>query len=305
MDETDSRLIAVLAEDGRMTNRALAERIDLPEALVAARLKSLIAANIVRVVAQRSIPADRAGTITAIVQLHLSAPDRVNEVAGLLRAMDEFFIVYETARRPEICAYAHVGGVRALNELALNLAERSTAIVQMNVLPFLAVHRMRQNVASLRHPRPPKPDPADVEEALIRQLEFDARQPVSAIARKIGLSQTATRYRLEKLLQDGKLEIKVVTDAQSMGYTIWADIRISLIPGGIRGAIASFSLHPDVISLAHLAGPANLMVFVVARTVEGLDNFVRQHVRTLPGMLDFAVMRVPRVLKYNYNSILK
>jgi DNA-binding Lrp family transcriptional regulator len=304
MDDIDHAIIEALSEEGRLTNKAVAQRIGLSEALVANRLRALIAAKAVRIVARRRASADPDTVLTAILQLHLSAPDQAEAVTEVLEALDAVFIVYETSRRPEICAYARVRSAAELDQLGLQLAERAPGIAQLNVLPFLKIHRLRRAIVSLEHPPAPRPRAGDLQDALVAELELDGRQPISVLARKLGLSQTATRYRLEKLLREGTVEIKLLADARALGYAVWADIRVSLVPGQIHSAIALLSRHPDVISVAHISGPANLLVFVVARSVVDLDAFVREQIRTLAGLHDFAIMRVPRVLKYDFNYFL-
>lgn len=303
MQSMDDELIAALSLDGRMTTKKLAQRAGTSEAATSARLRQLIEANVIRVVAQQDASKDPPSTVKAMIELHLAEPGALAVVIDTLEAIEEVRIVYETARRPELCCHARATDMGVLRDIVARIACSSPAIAQISVLPLLGIHRSRRNIVNLEHSRPYRPRPTDIEGALIHELGIDARQPVSSLARKLGLSPTATRYRLEKLLADGRYNINLLRDAKAMGYAIWADLRITLRPQEVSCAIDRLAQHKDVISIAHLCGAANLMVFVVSRDVSDLDTFVREEIRSLPGMSGYEIMRVPKVAKYDYNLI--
>lgn len=84
-------------------------------------------------------------------------------------------------------------------------------------------------------------------------------------------------------------------------FSTWFDVRATVRPSGLSGALERFSDRDNVRVVAHLAGEHNLALFLLCRSVEEADQFVSEEIRTLPGLLDFSLMRVPSVSKFDYN----
>ena len=132
-------------------------------------------------------------------------------------------------------------------------------------------------------------------------MQKDGRQSISALARQLGLSVTATRSRVETLLRQPGTTIGLVCDSAALGYRTWFDIRATVAPSSLAAALDRFSNHPAVRVIAHLAGQANLAIFLVTQSINEVDDFIDEEIRRLPGLIDFTMMRVPRVFKYDYS----
>ncbi|NUO43796.1 MAG: AsnC family transcriptional regulator, partial [Streptomyces sp.] len=53
--------------------------------------------------------------------------------------------------------------------------------------------------------------------AIIEQLQEDGRRPYAAIGKAVGLSEAAVRQRVQKLLDQGVMQIVAVTDPLTVG----------------------------------------------------------------------------------------
>ncbi|GDY62442.1 hypothetical protein SAV14893_018350 [Streptomyces avermitilis] len=54
--------------------------------------------------------------------------------------------------------------------------------------------------------------------AIIGQLQEDGRRPYAAIGKAVGLSEAAVRQRVQKLLDQGVMQIVAVTDPLTVGF---------------------------------------------------------------------------------------
>src|SRR5204863_6060960 len=54
--------------------------------------------------------------------------------------------------------------------------------------------------------------------AIIEQLQEDGRRPYAAIGKAVGLSEAAVRQRVQKLLDQGVMQIVAVTDPLTVGF---------------------------------------------------------------------------------------
>jgi Lrp/AsnC family transcriptional regulator for asnA, asnC and gidA len=63
-----------------------------------------------------------------------------------------------------------------------------------------------------REPRNGTPQLDAVSLAIVEQLQEDGRRPYAAIGKAVGLSEAAVRQRVQKLLDQGVMQIVAVTD---------------------------------------------------------------------------------------------
>jgi Lrp/AsnC family transcriptional regulator for asnA, asnC and gidA len=62
--------------------------------------------------------------------------------------------------------------------------------------------------------------------AIIEQLQADGRRPYAKIAASVGLSETAVRQRVSRLIESGVVQIVAVTNPLQLGFTRQAMIGI-------------------------------------------------------------------------------
>ena len=60
----------------------------------------------------------------------------------------------------------------------------------------------------------------ELDQLLVEELKADVRQPVRALARKLGLKRSTIRYRLDRLLSEGILRIVCKSDTKLLGYNV-------------------------------------------------------------------------------------
>jgi len=300
-DALNTGIIRILQEEPRASTKSIAEALQTSEAKVAARIKALTANKMIQVVLKQSIHASDPTSVTAIIELYVDDPKALPEVEAAVCKFDEVFSAYGTTRRPEIIVNCRARSPRELNDIVMRMAKEIPHLGQMRTLPILDLGRYSTTLGALGMPERKPPVEGDVGEQLIRLLQEDGRQSVSALSRQLGLSVTATRYRMEQLLKRPGVSIGLVCESQAAGFTTWFDVRISVAPAHLEAALDRFSEHDGVRVVAHLAGEENLNLFLVMQTLEEVDDFVRDEIRPLPGLINFSMLRVLRVFKYDYN----
>lgn len=104
MDELDSKIIALLQEDGRASNAGIARRVGVSEGTVRRRLKRLVQEEYISVVALLD-PARMGYASEALVGVQVD-PDKVDQVADDLSRLDEVSWVSITTGAFDIFAWA-------------------------------------------------------------------------------------------------------------------------------------------------------------------------------------------------------
>ncbi len=150
----------------------------------------------------------------------------------------------------------------------------------------------RDNRRAMAPPNPPGADTAAVRDAtgrldarskrIIEQLQEDGRRSYAAIARVVGLSEAATRQRVQRLLDEGVIQIAAVTDADAVGFH-----RMALLGVNVEGDISPVA--EKVVDLAEAeyvvvcAGRFDLLVELVCEDDAHLLRMV-DTVRAVPGV---------------------
>jgi Lrp/AsnC family transcriptional regulator for asnA, asnC and gidA len=137
-----------------------------------------------------------------------------------------------------------------------------------------------------------------ISKAIIEQLQEDGRRSYAAIARAVGLSEAATRQRVQRLIDEGIVKITVVTDAAAVGFHRMAMLGVS-VEGDIQGVAEKLTGIAGAEYVVICAGQYDCLMEVIceddARLLETIDT-----VRSIPGVRSTATFVYLKVAKETY-----
>lgn len=119
--------------------------------------------------------------------------------------------------------------------------------------------------------------------AIIEQLQEDGRRPYAAIGKAVGLSEAAVRQRVQKLLDQGVMQIVAVTDPLTVGFRRQAMVGVH-IEGDTETVADALSKMSQVEYVVMTAGSFDLIVEVVCEDDEQLLDVINKQIRVLPGV---------------------
>jgi DNA-binding Lrp family transcriptional regulator len=132
----------------------------------------------------------------------------------------------------------------------------------------------------------------DVDRRLLALLKDDARLPMAALAKAVGLSRSATQERVWRLEKSGVITGYTARLAPegAAGVSAWLAIRFS--PGASCATVVPQLSELPQVQLAHsVAGPVDLWVLVSADAVAEIAA-LRERVRTLRGVASVETTQV-------------
>ena len=118
---------------------------------------------------------------------------------------------------------------------------------------------------------------------IIQELSEDGRKSFVEIAKKIGLSQVAVKYRVEKLIESGFLKIQGLLNIEKC-YNVSATIEIEADQKTVSNLIEKFERSPLIYHLVRISGRYNLMLSIVIPNLESIENFIAKEIRSDPGV---------------------
>lgn len=139
-------------------------------------------------------------------------------------------------------------------------------------------------------PSAPTTRPIDeIDLALLRALQADARAPIGTLSDAAGVSRATAYARLARLREEGIIDALTVTvHPKRVGLGVSAVILIRSTPDNWKtwSSVASIVEEMDEVEYAaDLAGDIDLLLLVRLRDVDHLQHFITEELRSrIPGI---------------------
>jgi Lrp/AsnC family transcriptional regulator, regulator for asnA, asnC and gidA len=105
----------------------------------------------------------------------------------------------------------------------------------------------------------------DTSKKLIELLQADGRRSYTALGRAVGLSEAAVRQRVQRLIENGVMQIVAVTDPLSLGFFRQAMIGIKC-EGDLETVADRLAAMDEIDYVVITAGSFDLLVEVVSES---------------------------------------
>jgi Lrp/AsnC family transcriptional regulator for asnA, asnC and gidA len=141
--------------------------------------------------------------------------------------------------------------------------------------------------------------PDDIDKALITALQRNGRESYATLAKIVGLSEAAVRQRVQRLLDDGVVQIVGVTDPMVMGFQRWAMIGI-VVEGDVRKVADQLTAIDEIDYVVLTAGSFDLLIEVVCEDDDRLLALLNDHVRSIPAVRSTETFVYLKLAKQTY-----
>jgi len=228
MDDTDRKLMALLASSPRMHLQELAEKVGISKQAVHHRMRALTDEGVFRGTrAGISFAYLNAVPVTVFGRSDACSVEDTMDTLGeseftrrvIVAGGNYLYVVGELRNVSELKAYARFVAREA------SMPEPAVGIYRLDGVPMPDYHvdgvrTRKQNYKKL----------SQLDLKIIASLKNDARKPVSEIAEIVGASTKTVKGRLDNMLSDGSLDIHALIDSP-LGGEMLSFIHISLRSG--------------------------------------------------------------------------
>ncbi|MEQ5843455.1 Lrp/AsnC family transcriptional regulator [Paraburkholderia acidicola] len=127
-----------------------------------------------------------------------------------------------------------------------------------------------------------------VDRAILAALQTDGRMSNARLAETVGLSETPCARRLKRLESAGYIErYRAMLSRSALGYGVVAFIYVRFAVHD-RTVATRFEREvqaiPRILSCHNVSGSADYILQVVARDLDDYGSFMRDELRSLPGV---------------------
>jgi Lrp/AsnC family transcriptional regulator, regulator for asnA, asnC and gidA len=136
---------------------------------------------------------------------------------------------------------------------------------------------------------------------IINLLMEDGRMPASEMARRIGnISERVIRYRIERIVKEGYIQICAINNPKSLGYTVTADVFLEVESNHILDVAKKLVEYDCISYVACSIGENDISVQVVGHDTNEVYQLVTNVIGKIPGVRKTTTSIVPLVLKDVY-----
>ncbi len=140
----------------------------------------------------------------------------------------------------------------------------------------------------------------DTDKAIIRELQDDGRLPYAQLAPRVGLSQAATRQRVNRLVERGVMQVVAVTDPAMLGLRHQAMVGMN-VDTDVRDVAEALAEIDAVDYLVVTAGRYDIIAEVFSSDPDGFLHVVNDQIRPIAGIRNLEILTYLNLVKQTYN----
>jgi Lrp/AsnC family transcriptional regulator for asnA, asnC and gidA len=140
-----------------------------------------------------------------------------------------------------------------------------------------------------------------IDARIVDLLMEDGRMPAAKIARKVGrTSERVVRYRIDRMVAAGVIQIRPIVRPQAFGLTTVADVLLEVESDRIQDVARKASEYENVSYVACSIGETDVSVQVVGKDTAEIYQFVTEVIGKMPGVRKTTTSIVPVIVKDVY-----
>lgn len=307
IDELDRAIIDRLKRDAAATNRALAGKLGVTEQTIAARIRRLEDANLLRVVGVLDARAVGYGlfVIVGIQVAGRSPADVATEVAafpfvtGINSCLGGFELMASLYARDEHDLFEllerKIGAIRGVEELesflVLERVHHRTDWAKLDRLGKLALPPGREDLID------------SLDRDILEHLQQNARTSLREVGRRLERSEGTIRARLRRLEQSGLCRIQAVADVSigPGGAAAWLAIKARR--GAVRRVAQEIARTPEAGFVGITLGRFDVLALMSAPGRDQLSRLMFERVALIPGVQRLEAWEALQVFKHDFRVV--
>ncbi|MDF8361988.1 Lrp/AsnC family transcriptional regulator [Achromobacter anxifer] len=303
LDETDLACLIALQADPRASWRELGAATGIAERTVARRIKRLMDADALRVIAEPDPLATGRGVV-----LHAwvrCRSGRVPEVADQLARLDISQLVVTLAGSADLMAELTLADAADMPHVVTRVLPSIDGVehveARLVLRPFRRAGqwRIQAQPAGAAETAPPQQPAAltDAEQRMVAHLMRDGRASLAELAEQAGVSEPTAQRLLQHMVERRALSFRVEVEPALVGFPVEAVISVQVRPQVVDALAAHLALDPNTRCLFGTSGASQLFWHVLCRDSLHLWDVVTRRLGELDGVLHSEVGVVMRAHK--------
>lgn len=287
IDAIDRKIVEHLQKNGRRSYVSIASEIGLTEKTVRARARILFDKKIVQVVALTS-PAALGYQVSTLAAISIKAPSFGTQVFDALARIDTIDYVALTYGRFAIFAEIIERDLKALQETIETKIGIIDGVNGIELFPYFSVHYqqaqiMNSDLSNADGVIDLKMSKTD--QRIVTQLTLDGRAAYSVVAKRLGISESQVRTRVQHLINNRQVKIMAIVNPLKLLDSTMSWVAINVSSGiQINDVADALSSMQNISYVAICAGRFNIFVEVICNSKPELLDIIESQIRSVSGV---------------------
>lgn len=295
LDDTDEAIITLLEEDGRLTHREIAARVDLSRSAAATRVQRLLTEGHIDI---RGVVHPAVLGHDVLAHISVGVTGSATRVAEALAAREDTTLVSMTSGSHALVVELRASDIVEIDD-ALAEVRAIEGILTTETLLYTEVIR---DVAAPVGAAPAAGSLDETDYALLRALQSNGRASFVDLAASVGLSPAGTRRRVVRLLAGNVVRVGAVVRHSGRERRTATGIGLRLDGAAHRAVAAQLAGLPSLTFLARTLGRYDALLTINTATSGGLVE-VLDRIRDLDGVREAETWSHLRFVKETYASL--
>jgi Lrp/AsnC family transcriptional regulator for asnA, asnC and gidA len=136
---------------------------------------------------------------------------------------------------------------------------------------------------------------------IVNLLLEDGRMSASEMSRRMtDISERAVRYRIDRMIDEGVIQISAVVSPEALGFNIKADVWLEVESDLILDVAKKMAAFENITYVACGIGQNDISIQLVAKDTAEVYHFVTEVIRKVTGVRKTTTSIVPIILKDVY-----
>jgi Lrp/AsnC family transcriptional regulator for asnA, asnC and gidA len=276
MDSINRKLIQLLQEDGRQSNKALASNLGISHATVQRRIKNLVKGGVIQF--STLINPNVFGSPLGVVVALAVTQRELDTVIQTLATHRNTSIVAHTAGRFNVLSLSLFSNFDELCDFILNVLTPMDGVKSTDIFPLLHLYQLNDAPINL--------SVDSLDRKLIEMLSRDGRESSVALSKTLKVSPTTIQRRLHNLIEQGVIRIFAAVDDKLADWYWPAVLGIKVEREHVFDVLATLKALPRVRFVSCTAGRYTIIALIDASTRMNLYEFVEEEVSRIDGVRD-------------------
>jgi len=303
LTELDEKIIGLIEQNGRISNRDLAKTLGVSERQAGSRLRRLIDNDLVKMITV--VDAYAVGfQIALTIGVEVSGrPPR--DVAQDLAKIPNIVAVALLSGPYPIEAIVVLEDLPALHAFIAGPMAQIKGIAGLHPSLFLDVMKYETGSGPVFDHQSELAIPAssnldEIDTAIINCLWRNSSETNESIAGALGLSEATVRKRMSLLRERNVIHITAMRNIAIGKQVIFAIVGIDVDPAQMDAAAAALTALRQVHLLASVLGRANLIAQVLVEDSVALTALLNDKIARAPGVRRTTCAQASAVIKFDY-----
>ena len=140
----------------------------------------------------------------------------------------------------------------------------------------------------------------EIDDRIIEELQAEGRRPFRRIADDLAVSESAVRYRVQRLEEAGILQIVGIADPLRIGFTTMVLVGVRVSPGHLVEVSQQIAALPEVSYVAMVTGSFDVFAEAICRDPADFTSFLTDKLHRIEGIVGAESFMVLQLHKLSY-----